>query len=192
MSLKVLIIKLLLVDYATQSLAEIHANCNDNVTLMCPDIDIDRMNFLSVSWFKLINQNRLGIIRRSKADEVTQYYKSEFNRLASFGEKYSLLIPHVMHEDSGTYECAISANVGGKNLNCRVVLAVDVCVTQAELTTMTNVLNTSHSSLLCPKQAEDLPIMWSIIGYVAVGVTKIFLCLISIWVIREVHIRSSR
>lgn len=56
------------------------------------------------------------------------------------------------------------------------------CVTQAELTTMTNVLNTTHSNLLCPKQVEDLPVMWSIIGYVAVALAKIILSLIIIWV----------
>lgn len=58
-----------------------------------------------------------------------------------------------------------------------------MCVTQPDLTTTTtNVLNTSHSDQLCHKKVEDLPVMWSIIGYVAVGLTKIILSLISIWV----------
>ncbi len=54
---------------------------------------------------------------------------------------------------------------------------------------MTNALDTTQSGLLqqqsttiCNKQVEELPVMWSIIGYVAVGLTKIILSIISIGV----------
>ncbi|XP_038579721.1 uncharacterized protein LOC119906229 [Micropterus salmoides] len=190
MSQKVLFIKMLLVHYATQSLPEIHASCKEDVPLKCPDVDIDSMDFLSVTWYKMTNKGKSGIIRRAKGEETTQNYN--FSRPARFGEKHSLFLRSVTPEDSGTYECFISANVGGQNKYLKVALTVNECTTQAELTTMTNVLNTTHSDLPCHKQVEDLPFMWSIIGYVAVGLTKIILSLISIWVIRALRVRSSR
>ncbi|XP_044068552.1 uncharacterized protein LOC122883638 [Siniperca chuatsi] len=187
---KVLFIKLLLVHYATQIQAEIQASCNEDVPLKCPVVDIDSMDFLSVTWYKHNNQKKLGIIRRGKDENLTQHYN--FTRSARFGEKHSLFLDSVTPEDSGTYECYISANVGGQNQNPTVVLTVNVCTTQADLTTMTSVLNTTHSDLLCHNQVEDLPVMWSIVGYVALGLAKIILSLISIWVIQAIRIRSSR
>lgn len=50
----------------------------------------------------------------------------------AFGEKYSLTLLAVTPEDSGTYECAMNANIGGKNQNTRVDLVVNgeflVCI----------------------------------------------------------------
>lgn len=50
----------------------------------------------------------------------------------AFGEKYSLMLLGVTPEDSGSYECAISANIGGRNLDVRVALVVNgelpVCI----------------------------------------------------------------
>ncbi|KAM9350799.1 uncharacterized protein ABDE67_008097 [Symphorus nematophorus] len=152
------------------------------------------MNFLSVTWYQISNQKKHGIIRKGKADDSIQNYN--FTRPASFGEEYSLLLTRVTPEDSGIYECAISANVGGQNINRQVELIVhDVCVThvtKAELTTVPSVLNVTQPSRLCQKQFKDLPVMWSIIGYVLVGLAKIILSLISIWVMRAVHNRSAR
>nr|XP_046253909.1 uncharacterized protein LOC124063869 isoform X2 [Scatophagus argus] len=190
MSQKVFFIKLLLVHYATQSPSETRANCNEDVPLQCPGVDIDSMNFLSVTWYKFNNHKKHGIIRRGKGVEATQHYN--FTRPARFGENYSLLLPSVTPEDSGSYECAISANVGGRNMNLKVDLIVDACATQTHLTTTTNPVNTTHSNLHCDKQVENLPVLWSIMGYAAVGLIKIILSLFSIWVIRAVRVRSSR
>uniref|UniRef100_A0A671UAG2 Si:dkey-109a10.2 n=1 Tax=Sparus aurata TaxID=8175 RepID=A0A671UAG2_SPAAU len=188
MSQGILFIKLLLLHYATQSSDVTHANCNDDVPLMCPGVDLDSMNFYSVTWYKLSNLKRQGIIRRDKGAEVPHYYN--FSREVEFGEKYSLFLQSVKPEDAGAYECYISANVGSQNLNLQVNLTVGECVTLAEPTTVTNATTPSNS--LCNKQAQDLPVIWSIGGYVAVGVTKIILSLISILVIRAIHIRSER
>lgn len=74
-------------------------------------------------WFEqLEKQKKHGIVRKGKSDTSTQNYN--FTRVATFGEKYSLFIPNVTPEDSGNYECAISANVGGQNLNLGVDLTV--------------------------------------------------------------------
>ncbi|KAE8292892.1 hypothetical protein D5F01_LYC07985 [Larimichthys crocea] len=188
MSQKVLLFKLLLVRYATQSLAEIRANCNEDVTLDCPGLPSGDMNFLSLTWYKL-SEKRHGIIRFSKNGMSPQNYS--FIRPARFGERYSLFLTSVTPEDSGSYECAISANVGGQNQNLQVNLIVHECVTEADLTTKANVLNATQPNRIYV-QPEDLPLMWAIIGYVAVAIGKMVLSLISIWVIRAVHKRSSR
>ncbi|XP_051281641.1 uncharacterized protein LOC127377614 [Dicentrarchus labrax] len=186
---KVLFIKLLLVHYATQTPSEITAACDEDVQLKCSSLESGRTDFLSVTWYKL-DPSKRGIIRRGKNDEALQSYN--FTRPARFGEKYSLLLPRVTPEDSGTYECSINANVGRQNQYDKVILIVNVCASQADLTTVTNVLNTTHHVSLCHNEAEDLPVMWSITGYVAVGLAKILLSLISILVIRAFRIRSSR
>ncbi|XP_033181938.1 uncharacterized protein LOC117152872 [Anabas testudineus] len=183
----ILFIQLLLVHYTIQGKVRYEVDCNKNVSLTCPDVDFDNLNFLSVTWYKLEKQKKHGIVRKGKSDTSTQNYN--FTRVATFGEKYSLFIPNVTPEDSGNYECAISANVGGQNLNLGVDLTVYDCVTQAETTSVITVFNTTESTLLCQNQAEDLPVLWGIIGYVAVGLTKILICLMSIWAL---HMRSSR
>ncbi|XP_071333243.1 uncharacterized protein [Trachinotus anak] len=192
MSHKVFFIKLLLVHYIAQSQAGIQADCSDSVSLSCPADDMDNMDFLSVTWYKLNNKGKVGIIRRSKGDNVTQSYRSI--PTAEFGEKYSLLLPSVKPEDSGTYDCAISANIGQQNQNFQVDLTVHECVTQAAPTTaiqeVTPLSNTTQSILACHKQGEELPVMWSVIVYVAVSFVKIILSVISIWVID--CIRSSK
>ncbi|XP_040008803.1 uncharacterized protein LOC120803881 [Xiphias gladius] len=184
MSQRIFFIKLLLVQYTTQTQTGIQAHCNDNVSLECPGGDIDSMDFLSVTWYKLNSDKKHGIVRRGKDDTVTQHYT--FRRTAKFGEKYSLFLPSVTPEDSGDYDCSISANIGGQNLNFKVQLTVHECLTQAEVTTVTTV---TQSTPPCHKQDEELPVMWIIIGYVPVALVKIISCLISIWVIR---IRSSK
>ncbi|TKS76697.1 hypothetical protein D9C73_010787 [Collichthys lucidus] len=135
------------------------------------------MNFLSLTWYKL-SEKRHGIIRFSKNGMSPQNYS--FIRPARFGEKYSLFLTSVTPEDSGIYECAISANVGGQNQNLQVNLKVHACVTDADLTTKANVLNATQPNRISV-QAEDLPLMWTIIGYVAVAIGKMVLSLISIW-----------
>ncbi|XP_070825439.1 uncharacterized protein [Chaetodon trifascialis] len=191
MSQKVLFIKLLLVHLANQNPAEIQANCNEDVLLTCPGVDTDSNDFLSVTWYKLGSERKHGIIRRSKRIEDKRYHN--FTRPARFGEKHSLFLPSVTPEDSGSYECAISAHVGGQNRYLRVDLIVSVCVTQADPTSVTDVMmNTTHNGPLYHKNVEDLPVMWSIMGYVAVALAKVLLSLISVWVIRAVRIMSSR
>lgn len=65
---------------------------------------------------------------------------------------------------------------------CLLFCSNTECVTRAELTTATAVLNSTLSTLPCQQQAEDLPVVWSVVGYMAIGLVKIFLCVISILV----------
>ncbi|CAK6963800.1 uncharacterized protein LOC128357402 [Scomber scombrus] len=191
--MKILFIKLLLVHYAMQTQTNIQKNCHDDVSLECKDDDNRGREFISVAWYKVNDQlKKKGIIRKNKGDESPQPYK--FNRTVMFGENHSLFLSNVTTEDSGIYVCSISAVVGGQNVNPTVNLTVHACMTQAPPTAVTMLaLNTTQDSEpLSPKHVEDLPVMWSIVGYVAVGLAKIFLSLITIWVIRSIRLRSSR
>ncbi|KAA8591351.1 hypothetical protein FQN60_002294, partial [Etheostoma spectabile] len=171
--------QLLLVHYATKSQQEMQtANCHEDVILKCECPGVDNVDFFSVGWYKLSNQKKNGIVRKAKNNDTPQYYSFTRSPLPVFGEKHSLLLPAVTPEDSGTYECYISANVGSQNQNVKVNLTVHACATEADLTTITAVWNTTESEAACHKQAEDLPVMWSIVGYVAV--------------IEAVRMRSSR
>uniref|UniRef100_A0A3B5B0W3 Ig-like domain-containing protein n=1 Tax=Stegastes partitus TaxID=144197 RepID=A0A3B5B0W3_9TELE len=159
--------QLLLLHFATQSHLLIQADCNENASLSCPGVS-SQMNFLAVAWYKV---NKLGIIRIRKSDgRITPY---NLSRNASFGHDYSLLMPRVKPEDSGTYECALTANVGGQNLYHQIQLMVQVTALA---------LNATHPNQLCDKQIEDLPVLWTTIGYIAVALVKIIVSLISIWV----------
>ncbi|KAG7519926.1 CD83 antigen precursor [Solea senegalensis] len=169
-------IKLLLVHYATQSQRGIEANCNDDVTLKCPHNDIDSMDFLSVIWYKVKDKQKFGLLRKRKGEQV------QAKGTAKLGEKYSLLLFGVTVKDSGTYDCTVMANIGYENLYSEVNLTVHECVTKTVVTPVTTVLNINQSTEPCPVQVQDLPLMWTIIGFVAVGLLKIVLSLISIWV----------
>lgn len=63
-----------------------------------------------------------GIIRKEKETNFIQKY--HFHREANFGERNSLLLSRVTPADSATYKCEISANVGSKNKESRVLLMV--------------------------------------------------------------------
>ncbi|KAM4610179.1 uncharacterized protein ACJ7VT_013488 [Polymixia lowei] len=177
----VLFVALLLVSLTTQSLQQIQVGCNEDVRLIC-DACIQVPNFRSVAWYKIVDHDQIGIVR--KVGNETQHY--HFNRTADFGEDHSLLLPSVRPGDSGTYECAIGAKVGGKNRKSQVILTVPVCVTQAYLTTMTHTSPVSHVHM------KELPVIWSVVGYVGVGLVKIALCFITIGVIQAIHSKSSR
>ncbi|XP_067384466.1 uncharacterized protein [Channa argus] len=188
MSQTALLIKLLLLHYATQSKTATEADCNEDVSLACTGVDFDTINFSSVTWYKYNNTDKRGIIRRAKEVNSTKLYNFTRTPVAMFGEQYNLLLQRVMPEDSGRYECAILANVGGRNQYLFVDLIVHECETNPELTTTTTMFNTTMEP--CQERVEDLPVMWSIIGYLTLGFFKILLCLFGIWAIRSCTTRS--
>lgn len=65
-----------------------------------------------------------GLIRRRQGHQLPLMYGSPPPSLA-FGEEHSLTLFNVTPKDSGTYECAMNANIGGRNLNIRVELVVN-------------------------------------------------------------------
>ncbi|XP_062248788.1 uncharacterized protein LOC133957298 isoform X4 [Platichthys flesus] len=177
-------IKLLLVHYTTQSTAGIQAVCGGDVSLPCLYEDIESMDFISLAWYKvsrplqLNNQSRNGIIRWKTRGNVTSAYS--LARAADFGDKYSLMLRNVTPEDSGNYDCYISANIGGTNRNSYVYLTVQDCVTPTTSSPPPNA------------QVKELSVLWSILGFVAVGLIKVILSIISIWVIGVIASRQSK
>ncbi|CAB1414813.1 unnamed protein product [Pleuronectes platessa] len=144
-------IELLLVHYTTQSSAGIQAVCGGDVSLPCRYEDIESINFISVTWYKV-----------------------------NFGDKYSLMLRNVTPEDSGNYDCYIAANIGGTNRNSYVYLTVQDCVTPTTSSPPPNA------------QVKELSNLWSILGFVTVGLVKVILSIISIWVIGVITSRRSK
>uniref|UniRef100_A0A667YLT2 Ig-like domain-containing protein n=1 Tax=Myripristis murdjan TaxID=586833 RepID=A0A667YLT2_9TELE len=176
--------QLLLVCSVAPSVIQLQADCSSDVTLPCPGINT---NFRSVTWYKLGNSS-VGIVRHS-AGQTRPY---NFSRTASFGEEYGLFLPRIRPEDSGMYECAIGANVGGKNSNSKINLTVEECVSQVYLTAVTDTPGVTNANLTCSLTVKDLPVMWSIVGYLVLGLGKIILSLISAGVVRVIQINRSR
>ncbi|KAM9342642.1 uncharacterized protein KZ484_015372 isoform 2-T2 [Pholidichthys leucotaenia] len=168
------LIMLLLVHCATESHSQVQANCNELVLLECPVVET-RKDFLAVAWYKVINETKHGIIRKTK-DQSPQHYN--FLPKAKFVKEHSLLLPEVSLEDAGTYECAVSANVGGKNQNHEVTLKINDCV--PELTTKASLLSTTQCVNQHNYQIQDLPVIWTITAYVSVAIIKTVLWLIVI------------
>uniref|UniRef100_A0A3P9MVV5 Si:dkey-109a10.2 n=1 Tax=Poecilia reticulata TaxID=8081 RepID=A0A3P9MVV5_POERE len=168
MSQVILFIGLLLVHHTTQTHSE-EKRCNADATLKCPVFS--SKDFFSLTWYK----GDIPIIRRRK----DQTQPSNFSRDVDFGENFSLFLPKVKPEDSGTYKCDIRAIVGQRNKEGYVRLRVNVCSSALPLTTPT-VLNVTRSNQICP--VEDFPFMWTATGYLTVAFVKVILSLISIQV----------
>uniref|UniRef100_A0A3Q1FRE0 Uncharacterized LOC110946030 n=1 Tax=Acanthochromis polyacanthus TaxID=80966 RepID=A0A3Q1FRE0_9TELE len=166
--------RLLLVYCATQSHQVIQAGCDEDVSLNCPGVD--SIDFLSVTWYKVSPSQKFGIIKKRKRDQAPLMYS--YARNVSFGENYSLFLPRVKPQDSGTYLCEIGANVGGQSQYPTVDLTVNVA-DLSPTNAPTNVMNRTQ-----PIQVQELPILWTTAGYAAVALVKIVLSLISIWVLR--------
>ncbi|XP_059892569.1 uncharacterized protein LOC132446340 [Gadus macrocephalus] len=113
-------VELAFLHLATSS-PKIVGNCKENGTLNCDGIE--KGSFNAITWTK---QPSFRIIRRSRG-EIWPY---DFNRTAYLTDENSLLLPDLTPEDSGTYECLIGANPGGKNSRFEVILEVPVCVTE--------------------------------------------------------------
>ncbi|CAG6021814.1 unnamed protein product [Menidia menidia] len=182
MSQRVLLIGFFLLSYSTQSQQEFTAECGQSISLKCPPVNGEHVDFLSLAWYKIDNDRNHGIIRKRADKTSPDMY--DFPRPASFGENHSLFLPHIKPGDAGTYECTINANVGGQNKKGRVLLIVHECVNRTEPTVAADTL-TTRSNQLQPGQVEDLPVMRTVMGYVVVAVAKIILSLISI---RVIHI----
>lgn len=71
---------------------------------------------------KLHKDRKEGLIMRRPDHQPLVYSTSP---PVAFEEDHSLTLFTVTPEDSGSYECAVNAHIGGRNLNIRVELVVD-------------------------------------------------------------------
>ncbi|XP_020785644.1 sodium channel subunit beta-2-like [Boleophthalmus pectinirostris] len=165
------VLELLVPCSAQEQMLRIEAKCGSDADLPC-NADFRTNKYFSLTWYK---NKKEGIIRIALEDKKRRYYN--FSRNVSIDEQsYSLLLPKLMPEDSGIYECAVSARPGGQNLYLKVELTVPECdVTPALLTTVKRgETERTH--------APHLPLVWTVVGYSAVGLTKIILSLMIVWV----------
>ncbi|CAJ1084601.1 uncharacterized protein LOC123975381 [Xyrichtys novacula] len=176
---------LLLQCTSVQSETESHAKCGDNVTLKCSGVE--SMEFISVAWYKFDKQKPHGIVRRDKGEDNIQDYN--FTRPTVFKEDQSLFLSSVVPDDSGLFECEITADLGHTNLHSKVKLTVNECENEL-MTTITYEQNSTQTP--SHGREEDLPVQWSITGVVAVGLAKIILSANIILVTRAVQTWSSR
>ncbi|XP_061908030.1 uncharacterized protein LOC133653043 isoform X2 [Entelurus aequoreus] len=149
-----LFVQVIAVYYAIPSHAEVRATCDQNVDVDCPCRDSPK--FLGLRWYKMSGETRYAII--STSDNENE--KSNFHRPAMFGERNSLHLPRVTPQDSGTYKCIIRAGINRQN---------------KESCTPTPRLNVSNTHVNSSKHVEDLPVMWSVLGYLSVSLVKVLL-----------------
>ncbi|XP_072304712.1 uncharacterized protein [Eucyclogobius newberryi] len=175
----------LLVLSSTQAVTT-EARCGTDVSLPC-NADFTANKYFSLTWYK---QNKEGIIRKVLHDKSIRLYK--FPRNVSLTEQNGLFLRKVRPEDSGEYECAVSANVGGQNGNFFVTLTVPECepdpttslITLAAVQTEDTFVNRTQSH-----SGHPMPLAWSLLGYGAVALVKITLSVIVIWIF---HVCSRR
>ncbi|XP_077368998.1 uncharacterized protein LOC144013711 isoform X2 [Festucalex cinctus] len=203
MSKIILFIQVVTACYVTHCQAKIEVNCDKNVDLSCPCRD--NAQFLLLTWYKVSesfqpldnmtfdpselksyqNVKMNGQIRRFIISiGEGQVEKAIISQRSAFGENDSLHLPAVTPQDSGAYKCAITAKVGGQNKECMVDLFVHACVintptTNVQLTTIPSAVNSSRHGEELP-----LPVMWSVLGCLAVGLAKVLVSYISIRVIQ--------
>ncbi|XP_033971423.1 uncharacterized protein LOC117470689 isoform X2 [Trematomus bernacchii] len=188
--------QLLMLHSAVHSLS---ASCRDDVSLTCPDVGSD---FVSVTWYKRIDQDKCGILRWSSKDKSKpEFFKSNRSVHYDYDQDYSLLISAVTPVDSGTYECEVGARVGYQNTKVEVKLDVSACVTPAVPTPVTPVTPAVRTPVTpvpnttfdhCRLQVQELPVLWSAVVYGTVGLAKIVLSIIIVLIIRCVQTKSSK
>ncbi|XP_051914174.1 uncharacterized protein LOC127596058 isoform X2 [Hippocampus zosterae] len=178
MSAVLLFVKVLTVYCLSPSKAKVEADCDKNVDMSC--LCRDSTHFQLLSWYKMDGQKRHFLI--STGDGSVE--KGNFSQQITFGEGDSLHLPVVTPSDSGTYKCAITANVGGQNKDCVVDLVVRACVTNTPTITMTNVMLITIPSAVNASQELPLPVVWSSLSCLAVGLAKVLISCIGVRVIQ--------
>ncbi|KAJ0064349.1 hypothetical protein NL108_006382 [Boleophthalmus pectinirostris] len=181
MLLLALVFELLVPCSAQEQMLRIEAKCGSDAALPC-NADFRTNRYKSVTWYKT-----KGIIRISLTDNES--FKYDFPRAVSVEKQnYSLLLANVRPEDSGVYKCEAGGILGEKTLYLQVMLTVPECepdVTTASMTTVQR--EETEGALLNVTHAPHLPLTWSLVGYTAMGLTKIIMSMI---IIRILHICS--
>lgn len=72
---------------------------------------------------KLHEDRKEGLITRRQDQHQLLVYST--SAPVAFEEDHSLTLFNVTPGDAGSYECAVNAHIGGRNLNIRVALVVD-------------------------------------------------------------------
>ncbi|XP_049609760.1 uncharacterized protein [Syngnathus scovelli] len=172
MSRLLLLVKVAAACCVARSQANVNVECRKDVDLSC--LCGDGADFLFLSWYKMSGQERTFII---KVDGSWRQTKANRSQRATFGKNHSLHLPAVTPRDSGTYECVITAKVGGQSNDCTVDLWVQDCGATAATATSAFNGNRHEEALPLP-----LPVTWTALGCLAVALVKALMSCISIGV----------
>ncbi|XP_041080492.1 uncharacterized protein LOC121297918 isoform X3 [Polyodon spathula] len=117
---------------SSQDSDNVTAQCGDTVKLSCRAIERSS-SYRTVTWYKMNSSHQIGILRKA-GSKVTPY--TLFNRKTSLGDREALVLPDVRPGDSGTYQCYLSAQLGGTNQQTSIHLEVQECVTALSTSTV--------------------------------------------------------
>ncbi|KAJ8391291.1 hypothetical protein AAFF_G00090780 [Aldrovandia affinis] len=177
---------------SSESVNSINAECGQNITLPC-NATRDGEIYRYVIWYKIqwsqdmLNITRTGIIM--KVNNVVKPFSGA--RVAMFVNGEGLLLQSIRPEDSGTYECHLSAYVGSSNKDSNLTLNVSECVipaTTPDVVTVTGVMSTSINPYM--DQVVEVSMVLIVSGFSAVAVVKVVLSILSVGVLLMVRKRE--
>ncbi|KAL6459063.1 hypothetical protein MHYP_G00325350 [Metynnis hypsauchen] len=166
----------------------IRPNCNSEAILPCAAKSYSHA-YTSVIWYKIYQGREQGIIRHHQG---TSSPYLTYRGIASLTKDYSLVLKNVTYKNAGKYKCQVIAKMGGKNNESHVMLNTSECFTEATPTPVFTVpvlsltnssshgMNSSEISVIQPLEVTNL---WAFVGFLTVGLTKVLLCALCVWVV---------
>ncbi|XP_066558830.1 uncharacterized protein LOC136748732 isoform X2 [Amia ocellicauda] len=155
----------------------VQADCDDTVSLPCSATQ-NTKTYRSITWYRWYKMNnRSGILRKRK-DIIMPF---NFSRKAEFGPMEALILPNVRPEDSGKYQCFLSAELGSPNQESEITMTVQECVTQIVSTTITLPVEWTssgplvvqrNSSVHCGTHMTEVSAVLLVSGFTALGLVK--------------------
>ncbi|XP_028666463.1 uncharacterized protein LOC114658608 [Erpetoichthys calabaricus] len=161
----------------------ISTECGSDAILPCVAVQ-KSSNYRVIYWYKVIASQRNGIVQKTQIRNKVNKYQS-FARDIHLSQNESLILPNARPEDSGTYICMLSANIGEANKESLVNLNVTNCTvplmwsspspalySQTSLVTLNLTVN---SSAHCQDQQIELSFGVLATGFTLVSVVKLVL-----------------
>ncbi|XP_041080491.1 uncharacterized protein LOC121297918 isoform X2 [Polyodon spathula] len=161
---------------SSQDSDNVTAQCGDTVKLSCRAIERSS-SYRTVTWYKMNSSHQIGILRKA-GSKVTPY--TLFNRKTSLGDREALVLPDVRPGDSGTYQCYLSAQLGGTNQQTSIHLEVQECVTALSTSTVqwfssATLSPSGNTTARCELQVTELSISMLVVSFAGVGLIKVML-----------------
>ncbi|XP_027022346.2 uncharacterized protein LOC113655790 isoform X2 [Tachysurus fulvidraco] len=144
------------------------AKCNEDISLPC-SVSEQGGTYRYMVWYR----NDTAIIKK-KLNDVTFYNKSS---PASLGVRDTLVLQNVQTSDSGYYQCFLAADVGQRDRQSDVSLTVSECVTVRPTW-----ISTEDQ---CTLDVVEVSIMWSLLGFTLISISKVILCTIIVIVCKK-------